>query len=116
MSPTLLYTGRQLTFSRVQRFIANIQNKPTQKHTNPVNLENSSFEKSLWASPPLVILLVSPLSRGEDGVGVAVSFPLLLPLLLAVRGQSLLQLLVALEEIATRAHDVLLDFAVPLHV
>ena len=37
----------------------------TLKHTNPVNLENSSFEKSLWkalgliclwASPPLVIL------------------------------------------------------------
>lgn len=59
---------------------------------------------------------IPPLSRGEDGVGVAVSLPLLLPLLLAVGRQGLLQLLLALEEVATRAHDVLLDFAVALHV
>lgn len=90
----------------------------------PVNLENSSFEKaseSSWPALPLgksssLNTLVSPLSRGEDGVGVAVSFPLLLPLPLAVWRQSLLQLLVALEEISSRAHDVLLDFAVALHV
>lgn len=59
---------------------------------------------------------VSPLSRGKDGVGVAVSLPLLLPLLLAVWGKGFLQLLIALEEISARAQDVLLDFAVPLHV
>lgn len=89
----------------------------------PVNLENSSFEKASESSWPALPLgkssfntLVSPLSRGEDGVGVAVSFPLLLPLPLAVWRQSLLHLLVALEEISSRAHDVLLDFAVALHV
>lgn len=77
--------------------------------------------KSSWPNLPLGKspsgnTSVSPLSRGEDGVRVAVSFPLLLPLLLAVRGQRLLQLLLALEEVSARAHDVLLNFAVALHV
>lgn len=104
-------------------FIANIQNT-NRKHTKLVTLKNSSFEKaseSSWPCLPLgksssLTASVSPLSRGEDGVGVAVSFPLLLPLLLAVWRQSLLQLLLGPEEISTRAHDVLLDFSVALHV
>lgn len=104
-------------------FISIIQNTHT-KHTKLVIIKNSSFKKASESSWPYLPLgkssffntSVPPLSRGEDGVGVAVSFPLLLPLLLAVGRQSLLQLLVALEEISTRTHDVLLNFAVALHV
>lgn len=59
---------------------------------------------------------VSPLSGREDGVWVAVSLPRLLSLFLAVGSQSLVGLLLAFEEISTRAHDLLLDFAVALHV
>lgn len=100
---------------------------PTYK-THIENIQNSSHKK-IQVLPGKALGLnlpagqssslntsVSPLSRGEDGVGVAVSFPLLLPLLLAVRREGLLQLLFALKEISTRAHDVLLDFAVALHV
>lgn len=59
---------------------------------------------------------VSPLSGREDGVRVAVSLPRLLSLFLAVGGQSLIRLFLAFEEISTRAHDLLLDFTVALHV
>lgn len=59
---------------------------------------------------------VSPLSGREDGAGVAVALPHLLSLLLAVGSQRLLQLFLALEKISTRAHDLLFDFAVALHV
>lgn len=119
----LPHTEDQFTISRVKRFIPIIQNTHT-KLTKLVIIKNSSFKKAFQSSWPHVPqgksasfnTSVSPLSRGEDGVGVAVSFPFLLPLLLAVRRQSLLQLLVALEEISTRTHDVLLNFAVALHV
>lgn len=104
-------------------FISIIQNTLT-KLTKLIIIKNSSFKKAFESAWPCLPqgksafsnTSVSPLSRGEDGVGVAVSFSLLLPLLLAVRRQSLLQLLLALEEISTRTHDVLLNFAVALHV
>lgn len=72
---------------------------------------HASLGKSLSA-----LASVSPLPRGEDGVGVAVPLPLLLTLLLAVGRQSLLLLLFRPEEISARPQDVLLDFAVALHV
>lgn len=89
-----------------------------------INLENSSVWKvgdSSWPNLPLgesssPNTSVSPLPWGENSVGIAVTFPLLLPLLLAVGRQRLPQLLFALEEVSTRAHDLLLDFAVALHV
>lgn len=59
---------------------------------------------------------VSSLSGREDSVGVTVTFPLLLTLLLAVRGQSLLQLFLIFKEVSPCTHDVLLNFAMPLHV
>lgn len=99
-------------------FIIVLQN--TQKtHTKLCTLEIIQFPKSLEklsVESSSVNRLVSPLSRGEDGVGVAVSFPLLLSLLLAVRGKRLLQLLLALEQVSPRPQNVLLDFPVTLHV
>lgn len=77
----------------------------------PIALGQVLVSESWFLSPS-----VSPLSWGEDGVGVAVSLPLLLPLLLAVWREGLLQLLLALEEVSAGTQDLLLDFSVALHV
>ena len=61
-------------------------------------------------------LSISPLPRREDGVWVAVSLPLLLPLLLTVGGQRLLYTLVTLKHVPPRPQDLLLHSPVALHV